>query len=436
MSLVKGCVTSGDGRFTWDAWTAQDPAGTAYVHYGPTEDQPGPLFPATSSDPVRRGSCATGWVYFEVMKDVDLSRRHLDRRRRQRHVERVVKRPPRPRRTTVRPSTAGRCALAAGAAALLALATTPANAAPAIPGSTVTHVAHYASLGSGSTIGPDGALYVTDGAAGTVDRVDLRTGTVTTYAGGLPAKVLAIGGAMDVAFLRGQMYVLVTMVGGDIVGGPHLGDATVGIYRMDGPDSFTAIADVGSWSAAHPPTTSWFITTGVQYAMTPDRDGFLVTDGHHNRILHVGLDGSIRPVLAFEDVVPTGLEREGDRMWFTEAGPIPHAPEAGAVFTAGSRGSSREVARGARLAVDVELGPRHDLYVLSQGVWDGVGEGTPALPGTGRIYRVGKGGHLVAVHDGNGADALLDRPTSMELVGDTAYVVSLTGDVYAVQGLR
>ena len=40
----------------------------------------------------------------------------------------------------------------------------------------------------GSTIGPDRALYVTDGVAGAVLRIDRRSGHVTTYADGLPPK--------------------------------------------------------------------------------------------------------------------------------------------------------------------------------------------------------------------------------------------------------
>jgi hypothetical protein len=240
---------------------------------------------------------------------------------------------------------------------------------------------------------------------------------------------------MDLAFLRGRLYVLVTLVGGDIVGGPHFGDAVVGIYRMDGSDSFRPVADIGSWSVAHPPTTGYFITTGVQYAMTPDRDGFLVTDGHHNRLLRVGTDGSIREVVTLTDVVPTGLDAAGGTVWFTEAGPVPHEPTNGRLFAMTRGGAPREVARGARLAVDVELGPRQEQYVLSQGTWDGVAEGTPALPSTGRLYRLGSDRQLHAVgHDGS--DVVLDRPTSMEIVGDTAYVVSLTGDVYVVSDLR
>ena len=70
--------------------------------------------------------------------------------------------------------------------------------------------------GSGSTIGPDRALYVTESAA---------------YASGLPELIPAVGfgGPVDIAFLGGTAYVLVTLVGPD-VGGSDV----VGIYRVDG----------------------------------------------------------------------------------------------------------------------------------------------------------------------------------------------------------
>ena len=43
--------------------------------------------------------------------------------------------------------------------------------------------------GSGSTIGPGGALYVTEGAAGRISRVDPKTGEITTFASGLPKSI-------------------------------------------------------------------------------------------------------------------------------------------------------------------------------------------------------------------------------------------------------
>jgi hypothetical protein len=37
--------------------------------------------------------------------------------------------------------------------------------------------------------------------------------------------------------------------------------------------------------------------------------------------------------------------------------------------------------------------------------------------------------------DRYGQELVLDRPVSVEFVGDTAYVLSVTGDVYRVDGL-
>ena len=136
-------------------------------------------------------------------------------------------------------------------------------------GDTPTLLRTGLASGSGSTIGPDRALYVTEGAAGRVTRVDPKTGDISTVAMGLPKSVIGIGGAMDLAFIGRTAYVLVTLVGPD-VGGTD----TVGIYRVDGPDSFTVIADIGAYSLAHPPKPAFFVPTGVQYALQVYRGGY------------------------------------------------------------------------------------------------------------------------------------------------------------------
>ena len=41
---------------------------------------------------------------------------------------------------------------------------------------------------TGSTIGPDGELYVTEGTAGEVLRIDRRSGAIEVFASGLPPK--------------------------------------------------------------------------------------------------------------------------------------------------------------------------------------------------------------------------------------------------------
>ena len=133
---------------------------------------------------------------------------------------------------------------------------------------------------------------------------------------------------MDVAFIGQTAYVLVTLVGSD-VGGSDV----VGIYRVDGPDSFTVVADIGAFAVANPPSTPFDLATGVQYALERYRGGFLVTDGHHNRVLRVTLDGDVSELIAFGNIVPTGLAVRGNKVYMAEAGPVPHLPEDGKVVS-------------------------------------------------------------------------------------------------------
>jgi sugar lactone lactonase YvrE len=316
------------------------------------------------------------------------------------------------------------------AAALTASIFPPtASAANAAPSSTGHH-SHLLTSGLqgsvGSTVGPDGALYVTEGVAGRISRVDPTTGRTRTFASGLPKRVVDVGGAMDVAFIRHTAYVLVTLVSPD-VGGSDID----GIYRVDAPHHFTVVADIGAWSLAHPPIPPFFVPTGVQYAMQPYRGGFLVTDGHHNRVLQVTLDGNISEVIAFPNIVPTGLAVRHKTVLMAEAGPVPHLPENGKVVAITTRShTARDVASGAPLAVDVEFGPGHSLYALSQGHFTpGGAEGSPADPNTGALERVNRNGTMTAVA------TRLNQPTSLEIIGRAAYVVTLTGEVWMIDGI-
>ena len=276
--------------------------------------------------------------------------------------------------------------------------------------------------GSGSTVGPDGALYVTETGTGTIWRVDPATGAKTMFATGLPTQLIPLGGAMDVAFIGNTAYALVTAVGSDLGG-----DDTVGIYRMDGSDSFTPIADIGRFAATHLPGYPVDIPTGVQYALEPFRGGFLVTDGHHNRVYDVTRDGDVSELIAFGNIVPTGLEVWGNTVYMAEAGPVPHLPATGKVvsFTPGAS-TTTEVGSGAPLLVDVERGRGRDLFALSQGTHTQGDPGSPADPNTGSLVRVNDDGTFTPIVTG------LDRPTSLELIGTTAYVVTLTGEIWTI----
>jgi sugar lactone lactonase YvrE len=280
--------------------------------------------------------------------------------------------------------------------------------------------------GSGSTVGPDGALYVTEGAAGRILRVNPRTGDITTFASGLPPSIVGIGGAMDVAFIGRTAYVLMTLVGPDVGG-----SSVVGIYRIDGPDRFTPIADIGAFSLANPPNTDFFVPTGVQYALEVYRGEFLVTDGHHNRVLRVTREGEVSELMTFGNIVPTGLAVRGHTVFMAQAGPVPHLPEDGRVvsFRVGAC-TAGLVASGAPLLVDVEFGLGRRLYALSQGVFPvGNPEGSPAAPDTGALVEVTEEGTLEVIVDN------LDQPTSLEFIGNTAYVVTLSGEIWKIEGV-
>lgn len=283
--------------------------------------------------------------------------------------------------------------------------------------------------GAGSAVGPGGDIYVTENIAGRVSRVDSRTGEVSTFAEGLPTPLLifgeyAIGGAADVAFIGGTAYVLVAVVG------PPIGGSIDGIYRVDGPSSFTVIADIGAWSAANPPSTPFDLPNGVQYAIEAYRGGFLVTDGHHNRVLWVTLDGEISELREFGNIVPTGLEVQGHTIYMARAGASPHVPADGRIVAFSSKGGPvGEIASGAPLLVDVERGRGMTMFGLAQGTWDGLFPGSPAEPGTGSLVQVDGAGGFTTVASG------LDRPTSLEIIRNTAYVVTLDGEIWKIPNI-
>jgi hypothetical protein len=308
-------------------------------------------------------------------------------------------------------------------------------------GATVARLAEFGSddFVAGSTIGPDGALYVADGNAGEILRINLADGAISTYATGLPPKAFQgedVGGPLDIAFVDGTAYVIVSLVSGDL-SGEAFGDAAAknGLYRVEPGGTPTLVADIGQWSIDNPPKPQFIVDTGVFFTMEPYDGGFLVTDAHHNRVLWVGLDGAVREVATFDNEVPVGLETGEGQFFVTQLGPIPHLPEAGKLLSVPAGGSPAVAASGASMLIDVEQGPGDTLYILSQGEWDGVGEGSRAKPDTGRLLTVGADGALTPVLAGSGRPLVLDRPTSVEFVGNTAYVVSVTGAVYRIEGL-
>lgn len=304
------------------------------------------------------------------------------------------------------------------------------------PRVTVLNDTALEGLGQGSAVGPDGALYVPNGNAGTLVRVDPRNGSETVVGRGLPHQVFGLGGAIDVAFKGHRAYVLVTAAGSD-VGVPGV---VMGIYRLERDGTFSVFADLGSWSAAHPPVdTDWELSQGVQYSLEVWRGGFVVADAHLGRLLRVDQRARISELVAFTstDSVPTGLEVARGTVLVATAGPVPHLPSDSAISAVQRNRSTTVVGTWAPgyagdrgLVVDVEQGRHHRLYGLLQGRWDleplPANEGFPAAPQTGEIVVVGRDGSFRTVLSG------LDQPTSLEIVGRVAFVVTYSGTILRI----
>jgi hypothetical protein len=230
-----------------------------------------------------------------------------------------------------------------------------------------------------------------------------------------------------VAFLDETAYVLVSLTDPFALG-PMSGFEPQGIYRIDGPDSSTLIADLGAWSATNLPSNDFLFPGGVPFAIEPFKGGLLVSDGHHDRVLWVELDGTVNEFYVGIDIVPTGFETWGNHVLVAEAGAVPHVPGDGRVVAVDVKsGENIEIAAGARLAVDVEFGRGRTLYILSQGIWNEDFPGSAALPFTGALFRMESDGSVTEVVGS------LNLPTSLEIVGKTAFIVGLTGDVWAIE---
>ena len=70
------------------------------------------------------------------------------------------------------------------------------------------------------------------------------------------------------------------------------------------------------------------------------------------------------------------------------------------------------------------------LYALSQGDFTpGNPEGSPANPNTGALVVLRRDGSLGVVVDE------LNQPTSLEFIGDTAFVVTLGGEIWKINNV-
>ena len=194
----------------------------------------------------------------------------------------------------------------------------------------------------------------------------------------------------DVAFIGGTAYTLVTLVGPD-VGGSDV----VGIYRIDGPDSFTVVADIGAFALSNPPrfrstsrpesSTRWRPTAAGSWSPMGTTTGSTRSPSTARSASSSSSTTSSRP----------GWRLGATPIYMAEAGPSPTS-RGGSKVVSFKPKSPRvtEVASGAPLLVDVEFGRGRDLYALSQGIFPWRSSGAPASPNTGSLVKVNGDGRF------------------------------------------
>jgi hypothetical protein len=106
--------------------------------------------------------------------------------------------------------------------------------------------------------------------------------------------------------------------------------------------------------------------------------------------------GADSELIAFDNIVPTGLAVRGNTVYMAQAGPVPHLPEDGKILSFRPKSptaSLTEVASGGPLLVDVEFGRGRTLYALAQGEFPPSDPpGSPAAENTGQLLKVNDNG--------------------------------------------
>ncbi len=339
-------------------------------------------------------------------------------------------------------------ALMAGAIAFGAVQTSAQEGGP--PPTAGTVLAEGLQSTIGAAIGPDGALYVAEGGTGgpmkvstpdgdgyfgltgRVSRIDPETGERTTFASGIASGAEAEGGQgfglADIVFVGDDLYYLTTGSFNLIEG---LEAYPNGVYRILPDGSSKLVANISKFNDDNPVAFEDAGPGGNPFAIA-ERDGdFYVTDGNYNRVLRVTAEGDISILTSFENVVATGVTvRDTGPVIVTEFGGFPFDPESGKVVQVGAgTGTQTIIASGYSHIISAAYGPGGKLYALSMGDQADPESGDEAVPFTGKILLVNADGTFTPIVDG------LMLATSLDITGDTAYVTSIIGQVYQINGL-
>jgi hypothetical protein len=255
---------------------------------------------------------------------------------------------------------------------------------------------------------PDGALVSALAGTGGDEHIAVADGftvdigltsSIVTVAGGCTTPVARglvsglweeagwIWGAMDVTYLGGDLYALLSGAGPSFMSPSSFS----GVFRVNGDGTMTLVADVTNWLPQHKPAVvapDWG-SDGSLFDMEAAGDALLVSDAVSGLILRVTTDGAISTVVDLSEghPVPTGIAVDGDGnafVGFETAGPYGDGQSKVVKIT--PDGAVSDVWTGLTVVTDVAFGPDGALYAAEMAT--GFKADDPSMPpDSGRVVR-------------------------------------------------
>lgn len=301
----------------------------------------------------------------------------------------------------------------------------------------------------GLKFGPDGKLYVAEAgtgpttecstqscvvlqphvfspyygcpSGGRISRIDPSSGSRATVVDNLPTSSGTNGdvfGPADVAFINHKLYVLQGGAGC----GHGVPSSTNGIYRINANGTHTMIADLGTWSVAHPGAHNEeddYTPEGNWYSMTVADDHFYALEPNHGNFVKVSLNGRIREVVDISasqgHIVPTAVDHKEEDFYVGDLGVFP-ITGISSIFKIKQNGKIKKIATGFSAILGIVLDKHSNIYVLEMTA------GFPfPTPGAGRIRKLKPDGTVENVISG------LNFPTAMTMGPDGNLYVSVWG---------
>ena len=290
----------------------------------------------------------------------------------------------------------------------------------------------------------DGTLYLALAGSGGPNQVVGDDGTEYPFFNGLSSSVVTIEdgcavplttglasflwtdpgwvwGAMDLAFLDGRLYALLSGGGADV----GLPDAPNGVYRVHDDGRAELVADLSAWFREHPPAfAAWdYGADGSLFDLEAGGDRLWLSEAVGGRLLTVTPTGEISLIADLSEghAVPTGVALAPDGgAYVNHETVVPFPDGAATVVHVAPDGAVTAHWTGLTAGTDLTIGPDGLLYAVEMAT--GNTDEPPHLsPGTGRVVRRTAAGGLEPVVTG------LEYPTHLGFGPDGALYLTYPG---------